>query len=101
MHRNFTIELLRTYEEISGYVITGERDTPISTAGMWTGPEEGAEDLKFDAGEFAAFNGDVVLSLGWDKRRHWINGGDRAAYWDTFSHTAGHVVRAHLIVSNY
>ena len=101
LHRKFTLELVRTYQEISGYVITGERDTPISKAGMWTGISEGAERLKFDPSAFAPFNGDVVLSLGWDKRRAWINGGDRAAYWDTFSYVAGSVVRAHVVASNY
>lgn len=100
LHRKFTIELVRTYREVSGHVITGERDTPISTAGMWTGAA-GGERLKFDPAKFAAFNGDVVLSLGWNKRRAWIHGGDRAAYWDTFSYCSGHRVRAHLIVSHY
>lgn len=101
LHRKFTIELVRTYREVSGYVVTGERDTPISTSGVWTGAAEGGEQFKFDPAKFAAFNSDVALSLGWDKRRAWIAGGDRAAYWDTFSYAAGSVVRAHLIVSNY
>jgi hypothetical protein len=101
LHRKFTLELVRTYREVSGYVITGERDTPISKAGMWTGISEGAEQMKFEEPRFAEFNGDVVLSLGWDKRRSWIHGGDRAAHWDTFSYRAGETVRAHVIASNY
>jgi hypothetical protein len=97
LHRKFTLELVRSYREISGYVVTGERDTPISTAGMW-------DDLgrdKFPPASFKTFNDDLVLLLGWDKRRAWLNGGDRAAHWDTFSYSAGAKVRAHLIVSNY
>jgi hypothetical protein len=97
LHRKFTLELVRTYREISGYVITGERDTPISTAGMW----DDLENAKFDAGAFRAFNQDIVLALGWDKRRAWLAGGDRAAYWDTFSYPSGATVRAHLIASHY
>ena len=97
LHRKFTLELVRSYREVSGYVITGERDTPISTAGMWN--ELG--ELKFPAAAFRAFNQDVVLTLGWDKRRAWVAGGDRAAYWDTFSYPAGALVRPHLVVSHY
>lgn len=97
LHRKFTLELVRTYREISGYVVTGERDTPISTAGMW---DDTGED-KFPPEAFRAFNDDLTLSLGWDKRRAWVNGGDRAAYWDTFSYSVGALVRPHLIASNY
>ena len=97
LHRKFTLELVRTYQEISGYVITGERDTPISTAGMW----DDTGNFKFDPEAFRAFNDDLVLSLGWDKRRAWVNGGDRATYWDTFSYPAGARIRPHLIASNY
>lgn len=97
LHRKFTLELVRTYREISGYVITGERDTPISTAGMWD--DTGSD--KFPSERFRAFNDDLMLALGWDKRRVWMSGGDRAAYWDTFSYSAGSRVRPHFIASNY
>ncbi len=97
LHRKYTLELVRTYREISGYVVTGERDTPISTAGMWDDHGE----YKFPPQSFRAFNQDLVLALGWDKRRAWVNGGDRAAYWDTLSYPAGSLVRAHVIASNY
>lgn len=97
LHRKFTLELVRTYQEISGYVITGERDTPISTAGMWD--DTGSD--KFPPEAFRAFNADLMLALGWDKRRAWVNGGDRAAYWDTFSYPTGTHVRPHIIASNY
>ncbi len=97
LHRKFTLELVRTYREISGYVVTGEQDTPISTAGMWD--DTGA--AKFPPEAFKAFNDDLMLAIGWDKRRAWVRGGDRAAYWDTFSYPAGARVRPHLIASNY
>jgi hypothetical protein len=97
LHRKHTLELVRTYREIGGYVVTGEIDTPISTAGMW----DDTGRLKFEPAAFRAFNQDTVLALGWDKRREWLNGGDRAAPWDTFSYAAGTVVRPHLIASHY
>jgi hypothetical protein len=97
LHRKWTLEAVRTYREIAGYVVTGEVDTPISTAGMW----DDAGRVKFGAEAFRAFNSDLVVTVGWDKRRDWVNGGDRAAYWDTFSYAAGAVVRPHLIASHY
>jgi hypothetical protein len=97
LHRKYTIELTRTFREIGGYVITGETDTPISTAGMW----DDTGRPKFAPEAFRAFNQDTVLALGWDKRRAWVNGGDRWAPWDTFSYTAGAIVRPHIVASHY
>ncbi|HET9223116.1 MAG TPA: glycoside hydrolase, partial [Roseiflexaceae bacterium] len=96
IYRKYVLELMRAYREIGGYVITGERDSPISTPGMW----DEQDRLKFDPPEFRAFNGDLVLLVGWDRRRAWI-GGDRAARWDTFCYSAGAAVRPHLIASHY
>ena len=70
MHRKQTLELVRLYREISGYVVTGEADTPISSAGMW----DANDRLKFAPAEFRAFNADLVLLLGWDRRREWAGG---------------------------
>src|SRR6266540_1974428 len=95
-HRKQTLELVRLYREVSGYVVTGEADTPISSAGMW----DAGDRLKFMPAEFRAFNNDLVLLLGWDRRREWA-GGDRAAPWDTWSYPAGATVRPHLVVSHY
>ncbi len=97
LHRKWTLECVRMYREIGGYVITGEADTPISTAGMWD--EHG--QLKFAPDAFRAFNQDLVALVGWDKRRAWVNGGDRAAPWDVWSYRSGAVVRPHIVVSNY
>ncbi|MFL5806473.1 MAG: hypothetical protein ACJ8CR_32700, partial [Roseiflexaceae bacterium] len=97
IYRKHVLELVRAYREIGGYVITGERDTPISTPGMW----DELDRLKCDPTEFRAFNADLLLLAGWGKRRAWIGGGDRVARWDTFSYTAGALVRPHLIASHY
>ncbi len=97
LHRKWTLELVRAHGELAGYVVTGEADTPVSSAGMW----DDAGRLKFAPAEFRAFNDDLVLLLGWGRRRAWVAGGDRAAFWDTWSYPGGATVRAHLIGSNY
>jgi hypothetical protein len=100
LHRKFTLESVRLYREIGGYVVTGETDTPISTAGMF----DDLGQLKFagdDAEAFKSSNDDIVLCVAWDRRRAWINGGDRAAPWDNFCYTAGATVRAHIVVSHF
>ncbi len=35
LHRKVTLEAVRARRDLSGYVVTGEADTPISTPGMW------------------------------------------------------------------
>jgi hypothetical protein len=97
LQRKATLEVVRTYREVSGYVITGERDTPISTAGVF----DDAGEPKFEAGAFAAFNGATVLSLAWDRRRAWVHGGDRAAPWDPYGYRAGDAVRAKVVLAHH
>jgi len=97
LHRKVALEAVRARCDLSGYVVTGEADTPISTPGMW-------DDLgrsKFEPDVFRAFNDDLVLLVGWDRRRAWDAGGDRPALWDPYSYPAGATVRAHLVASNY
>jgi hypothetical protein len=97
LHRKVTIETVRARRDLSGYVVTGEADTPISTSGMW-------DDLgrsKFESDALRAFNDDLVLLAGWDRRRAWDAGSDRPALWDPYSYTAGATARAHLVASNY
>jgi hypothetical protein len=97
LHRKWTLETVRLYREIGGYVITGEADTPISTAGMW----DDLGRLKFDPAAFRSFNADTVVLVGWDRHRAWIAGGDRSAPWDTWSYSAGALIRPHLVISHY
>ena len=97
LQRKATLEALRTYREASGYVITGERDTPISTAGVF----DDRGEPKFDAAAFAAFNGPTVVALAWDRRRAWVHGGDRPAAWDPYGYRTGDAVRAKLVVAHH
>ena len=96
-YRKMVLELVRSYERISGYVITGIRDTPITTSGIF----DDLMEKKFSEDDLLKINGDTVLSPGWDNKRGWINGGDRLIEWDRFSYPAGSLVRIHLILSHY
>ena len=97
LHRKATLEAVRARPDLSGYVVTGEADTPISAPGMW----DDLGRLKFDPDAFRAFNSDLILLAGWDRKRTWDAGGDRPAPWDPYSYAAGTTVRAHLVASNY
>jgi len=97
LHRKHTLELVRTYQEIGGYVVSGEIDTPVTTAGMWD--ERGR--LKYDPRELRMCNSDLVLLLSWGRRRAWVAGGDRAAPWDGCCPAAGSPVRAELIAAHH
>ena len=97
LQRKATLEIVRGYREVGGYVITGERDTPISTSGVFD--DDGRP--KFDPAAFVAFNGATVLSLSWDRRRAWVHGGDRAAPWDPYGYRAGDPVRAKVVVAHH
>jgi hypothetical protein len=83
--------------DLSGYVITGEVDTPVSTAGM----QDAYGKSKFETVEFTPFNQDFMLVLGRDRRREWVAGGDRSSPRDCFNHTSGSIGRFHLVGSNY
>ncbi|MCW3055781.1 MAG: glycoside hydrolase family 2, sugar binding [Chthonomonadales bacterium] len=96
LHRKYTVELVRTYREMSGYVITGLRDTPISTAGMFD--DFGA--FRYTPEEFTRFNADTVLFLGWHRRRNWVAGGDRPSYIDHWTHVGGETLLPRIGISH-
>jgi hypothetical protein len=78
-------ELVRARDEISGYVITGWRDTPISTAGFfddWDAP-------RFTPEECESWNGEAVLFLIPTRRPPWVNGGNRAGWLDPYNFFPG------------
>ena len=97
LHRKLTIELIRSRSDTSGYVVTGEVDTPISTAGMW----DELNSLKYPPEEFNLFNQDTVVFPGWRRQRQWIARGDRPLFRDFFCYRSGEEVRAHLVVSHF
>lgn len=97
LHRKFTVEAVRQFPEISGYVITGFRDVPITTSGLF----DDLMEPKFNAKDFKAFNADIVLSLGWDLKRVWANGGDRVLNTDHYNYWSNEDAGLHVIISNY
>ncbi len=83
--RKTILEKVRARANMGGYVVTGLRDTPLSTSAMY-------DDLnrsKYQADDFRAFNADTVLLIGQGRSRIWKNGGDRPAYHLPYTFTSG------------
>jgi hypothetical protein len=83
--RKTILEKVRARRDIGGYVVTGLRDTPISSSGVF----DDAGEAKYAPDAFTAFNADTVLLLEQGRARIWKNGGDRPAPADRFNHEAG------------
>jgi hypothetical protein len=97
-HHKFTLELMRALPGTSGYIVTGLKDTPITTSGLLD--ERGEPKLLFLA-DYRAFNDDTVLLLDWHRRRVWLAGGDRPANPDPFNHFGGQTLYPTLAVSHF
>ncbi|MBK9123981.1 MAG: hypothetical protein IPM16_12825 [Chloroflexi bacterium] len=96
MVRKFILEHVRSRAGMGGYVVTGLRDTPMTTSGVF-------DDLhrpKFAATEFRQFNADAVLALEHGRARVWRHGGDRPAPRDRFNHVAGALAEFRVVLSN-
>lgn len=94
--RKYTLEALRRRRGMSGYVITGLRDTPISTSGIW-------DDLgraKWSPAGFRQINGEAVLCLDVGRRRQWRHGGDRPDRLDAHTFWAGDIARWNVILNS-
>ncbi len=94
--RKYVLESVRRRAATGGYVITGIRDTPLFTAGIF-------DDLgrpKWTPEEFKPFNQDAVLTYDVDRASHWpihsehLDRRDRACFW------AGDTIRLHMILHN-
>ena len=80
-------EWVRSRDSISGYVITGWRDTPISTSGFiddW-------DRLRFSPDECKSWNGPKTLFLIPSRRPPWVHGGNRPGWRDPFNHFTGQI----------
>jgi hypothetical protein len=85
--RKHVQEAVRAREAISGYVITGWRDTPISSAGFfddWGG-------ARFSPGECEEWNGPECLFLIPNRRPPWVHGGNRPGYSPVLEHFSGQI----------
>lgn len=94
--RKFVLEQVRLRRFIGGYVITGLRDTPVTTSGIF----DDFNQPKFQPEAFRQFNADTVLLLEQGRTRRWINGGDRPAPFDLFNHCGGMMLDLRLIVAH-
>ncbi len=83
--RKTILERTRLRCDIGGYVLTGLRDTPISTSGVF----DDAGRSKYDVKAFTQFNSDTVLLLEQGRSRRWTFGGDRPYPADLFNHRSG------------
>jgi len=79
-------EMIAT-SDISGYVITGERDTGISTAGI----VDDHDELVGGAEAWQEINAPVVLFPIPFRLPPWVNGGNRPGYRDPYWHFAGQI----------
>ena len=85
--RKFVQEQVRARSDIAGYVVTGWRDTPISTAGML----DDWDELRYSAEDLAHWNGPTCLFPILVRRPPWVRGGNRPGWRDPFNHFAGRV----------
>ena len=95
--RKYTLELIRRRMGIGGYVLTGLRDTPISTSGIW----DDFNRPKWSAEEFRSIQAGAVLCLDGGRRRRWQFGGDRPDRVDLFNWWSGETGRWVIILSQF
>jgi hypothetical protein len=95
--RKYTLELIRRRLGIGGYVLTGLRDTPISTSGIW----DDFNRPKWSAEEFRSIQAGAVLCLDGGRRRRWQFGGDRPDRVDLFNWWSGETGRWVIILSQF
>ena len=85
--RKWVQESVRAHSDISGYVITGLRDTPISTSGFF----DDWDQPRFTAMECASWNSQTCLFIIPNRRPPWVQGGNRPGYIDPFNQFVGQV----------
>ena len=82
--RKWVQESVRARPEIGGYVVTGWRDTPVSSSGI-------VDDWGELVGSPKAWNAPDALFLLPSRRPPWVAGGNRPGWADPFTHFAGGV----------
>jgi len=78
-------EVVRSREAISGFVVTGLRDTPISTSGFF----DDWGKARFSPKEVEAWNGPACLFRIRTRRPPWVRGGNRPGWLDPGCFEAG------------
>ncbi len=80
-------EAVHSRSEIGGFVLTGWRDTPISSSGVF----DDYGSAKWQASDFASWNADDCLFLIPTRRPPWVAGGNRPGWQDLFNYFVGQV----------
>ena len=93
--RKYILEAVRRRAGMGGYVITGLRDTPIFTSGIF----DDFYRAKWTPAEFLPFNRDSVLSLDTNRIRRWQHRSERVERLDTFNWWTGQPVRLYLVLN--
>lgn len=93
--RKHTLEQVRLRRAMAGYVITGLRDTPINSAGVFD--DSGQPKIAPEA--FRMINAERVLLLDIRRARVW-RGGDQPAPVDAFTPVAGQPASFRVILAN-
>ncbi len=93
--RKFILEEVRAEHASGGYVITGWRDTPITTSGL----VDDRGELKYAPEAWQVFNQTRVLGLDRERHRRWV-GGDRPAPRDRQVFWSDESVTLHVWLSN-
>ncbi|WP_308635616.1 glycoside hydrolase family 2 protein [Paenibacillus silvisoli] len=97
VYRKAVLELVRAYPHINGYTLTSIQDSGLASSavfddfGEWKQPPE----------RFRQINGATMITVTWDARRSWMNGGDRLVTWDPANYAPGESIRPHLAVSHF
>jgi hypothetical protein len=79
--RKHSIEQLRSKSDFDGYVLTGMRDTPISSSGIQT---DWARE-RYSTEQFTSWNSDSILYLIPARNPRWTRGGNRPGYSDLYN----------------
>lgn len=93
--RKHILERVRRHNPTGGYVVTGWRDTPITTSGL---VEDGLAH-KFAPETWRRFNADRVLGLDRDRRRLWA-GGDRPSPREPAVFWSRETAELHIVMAN-
>ena len=93
--RKTILERTRARGEIGGYVLTGLRDTPMSTSGVF----DDTGKAKYDPEQFGYFNNERVIVLEQGRTRRWTHGGDRPFPGDLFNHRAGELASFRVVLA--
>lgn len=93
--RKHILERVRRRDATGGYVVTGWRDTPITTSGL----VDDSLKLKFEPAAWRAFNADRILVLDRERRRLW-EGGDRPSPREPYTFWAREAVELTVALAN-